>query len=250
MNPYLEQEDVWQDFHQRFITETANALGAQVRPGYIVKIEERLYVRELSSEERRFIGRADVTVARGEHAPTPPGGIALAAPAYGRIPQSVDVERQSYLEVRGRQDRQLVTVLELLSPSNKKPGPDRDQYVAKRQTLFVSAAHFIELDLLRAVPRLPIEGLPDCDYYALVSRYEERPRVGLWPLRVREHLPVIPVPLRSPDPDARLDLQKVLDDVYDAAGYEDYIYTGSPQPPLSPQDAAWARELLPKRGGG
>src|SRR5215217_5217984 len=102
MNPYLEQDDVWQDFHQRFITELAKALGAQVRPAYIVKIEERVYVRELSSEERSFIGRADLTVGRVPRAATTPGGAVLAAPAYGRIPQSVDVERQSYLEVRGR----------------------------------------------------------------------------------------------------------------------------------------------------
>jgi hypothetical protein len=247
MNPYLEQEDVWQDFHQRFITQAANVLGAQVRPTYIVKIEERVYVRELSSEERSFIGRADVSVARASHASTAPSGVVTAAPAYGRVPQSVDVERQSYLEVRGRQDRQLVTVLELLSPANKKPGPDRDQYVAKRRVIFVSEANFVELDLLRAGPRLPIEDLPACDYYALVSRYEERPQVGLWPLAVRDRLPTIPIPLRAPDPDARLDLQAILNDVYDAAGYEDYIYSGTPQPPLHPPDAAWARELVTQR---
>jgi hypothetical protein len=70
-------------------------------------------------------------------------------------------------------------------------------------------------------------------------------RVGICPLRLRDRLPTIPIPLRAPDPDARLDLQQVLHDVYDAAGYEDYIYTGHPQPPLHPDDAAWVRTLAP-----
>jgi hypothetical protein len=60
-------------------------------------------------------------------------------------------------------------------------------------------------------------------------------------LRLRERLPVIPIPLRAPDSDARLDLQEALHRLYDAAGYEDYIYSGAPQPPLHPDDAAWAR---------
>src|SRR5262249_38575067 len=146
---------------------------------------------------------------------------------------------------RDRNSRELITVLELLSPSNKKSGPDREQYLAKRRQLISSPVHLVEIDLLRGGPRLPVEDLPDCDYYALVSRVEERPRVGIWPVRLRDRLPVIPIPLRSPDPDARIDLQEVLHHLYDAAGYEDYIYTGAPQPPLHPQDAAWARELLP-----
>lgn len=247
MNPYLEQEDAWQDFHQRCITEAANVLGTQVRPGYIVKIEEHLYLRELAAEDRVFLGRGDVMVAQTSPTTATGRGAALVAPVYAQLPASVDVERHSFVEVRGRQDRQLVTVLELLSPANKKPGPDRDQYIAKRRELFASAAHFIEIDLLRGGPRLPMEDLPDCDYYALVSRAEERPRVGVWPVRLRDPLPVVPVPLRSPDPDARLDLQRILHKVYDAAGYEDYIYTGSPRPPLHPNDAGWARELIPKQ---
>ena len=86
--------------------------------------------------------------------------------------------------------------------------------------------------------------MPACDYYALVSRGQERPRVGVWPILLREPLPAIPVPLRAPDSDARLDLQQVLHRLYDAAGYEDYIYTGTPQPALGPEDTAWALLLI------
>jgi len=50
-------------------------------------------------------------------------------------------------------------------------------------------------------------------------------------------LPVIPIPLQDPHPDAELDLQAVLHRVYDVAYYRDSIYDGSPWPPLSDADA-------------
>jgi hypothetical protein len=248
MNPYLEQEGIWLDFHQSFIPAVRQALSPQVRPAYMVTIEEALFIHELSAEERQYMGRADVSVTRNPAG----GGIGsagtlLKAPVYGRLSPVVDIEQHSYLEIRDRSSRELIAVIELLSPSNKRNGPDREQYLAKRRQLLTSPVHLVELDLLRGGPRLPLEDLPDCDYYALVSRAEERPRVGIWPLRLRDPLPLIPVPLRPSDPDARLDLQQLLHQVYDAAGYEDYIYTGTPQPLLHPADAAWARELIPKR---
>jgi len=165
------------------------------------------------------------------------------APAYGRLPALLDVERHAYVEIRDRQKRDLVTVLELLSPSNKRPGADREQYLAKRRQLLSSPVHLVEIDLLRGGPRLPVDGLPGCDYCALVSRAQDRPRVALWPVLLRDRLPAVPIPLRSPDGPAQLDLQGLLDRLYDSAGYEDYLYDGLPQPPLSALDAAWAEGL-------
>jgi hypothetical protein len=54
----------------------------------------------------------------------------------------------------------------------------------------------------------------------------------------------MPVPLRAPDPDVWLDLQDVLHRVYDLIGYADYVYSITPQPPLHPEDAKWAEELV------
>jgi hypothetical protein len=247
MNPYLEQDDAWHDFHERFCPLVAELLTAQVRPAYIVKIDEHVYIHELEEEARRLAGRADVEVARsGRDGGPHPGTEVLDAPVQVRLP-TVDVERLSRVEVRDRHNRQLVTVLELLSPSNKLAGPDREQYLAKRGELQSSPVHFVEIDLLRGGPRLPLEDLPACDYYALVSRVEKRPAADLWPIRLRERLPRIPVPLRPPHPDAHLDLQEVLHHIYDAAGYEDYIYDGQPQPRLEAEDAQWARQLVPSR---
>ena len=223
---------------------------AQVDPRYIVKIDEHVFIHEFSAEQRRFLGRADISVGRGLSRGADAGrrtaAAVLDAPTEGYLP-AVDIERLAFLEIRDRRDRQLVTVIELLSPANKRPGGDRDQYLAKRQEILGSTAHLVEIDLLRGGQRPPVEELPGCDYCVLVSRSELRPRVGLWPLRLHDRLPVIPIPLRAPDPDAQLDIQAVLDDIYDKAHYATYVYDGSPVPPLSREEETWARQFVPER---
>lgn len=79
----------------------------------------------------------------------------------------------------------------------------------------------------------------------LVSCTTEWPTAGFWPIWLRKRLPVIPLPLRAPGEEARLDLQEILSPVYDASGYEDYLYEGAPDPPLSPDDIAWASQFVP-----
>lgn len=123
-------------------------------------------------------------------------------------------------------------------------GSDHEQYLAKRRQILYRPVHLVEIDLLRGGQRMPIESIPACDYLIMVSRVESRPRVGLWPLALRDRLPRIPIPLASGDADAVLDLQPLLEAQYQAAGYEDYIYRHSPQPPLSRQDGEWAERLL------
>ena len=241
MNPYLEQEEVWHDFHERFIPHIAEALLPQVRPNYIVKLDEHAYIHELPANERRLLGRADVAVATLGDAlrapnlfPPPPMRRHTRWCRWRSMLSDTVMSRSAIARLRD-----LVTIIELLSPSNKRPGGDREQYLAKRDAFLASGVHFVELDLLRGGPRLPVEPLPPCDYYAMVSRSEERPRVGVWPISLRDPLPTIPVPLRSPDSDVRLDLQQLVHEVYEKAGYEDYIYGSEPQPPLIAEDRAW-----------
>ena len=249
MNPYLEQEEVWHDFHERFCPLVAEVLTAQVRPHYIVKIDEHIYIHGPADEERSFVGRSDIEVAElTGNGRTGSATSVLEAPAHVRLPV-VDIERVSFVEVRDRAGRQLVAVVELLSPSNKKSGPHRDQYLAKRSQILASPVHFVEIDLLRGGRRMPLDGLGACDYYAMVSRAEQRPEAGIWPIRLRKPLPKIPIPLRAPHADAELQLQEILHRIHDAAGYEDYIYGGEPDPALSKLDAVWARKLKPKGVG-
>lgn len=153
-----------------------------------------------------------------------------------------EFERQAHLEIRVRASRAVVTVLELLSPTNK--GRHRDQYLLKRDKILVSSVHLVEIDLLRGGEPMPAPDRPPCDYSVVVSRAERRPEADFWPIGLRDPLPVIPIPLRGPDRDATLDLQALLNRVYDAGRYARDVYGGRPQPPLRPADEAWAARLL------
>ena len=166
------------------------------------------------------------------------------APIYGHISPAVDQVHESFIEIRDRESRELITVVELLSPTNKASGSDREQYVGKRKTILAGNPHLVEIDLLRGGYRMPVEGLAACDYMVMVSRSYERPRVELWPVGLRDRLPMIPIPLRRGERDATIDLQQLLHEQFDAAGYADYIYRGHPQPPLSDAHAEWAAGLV------
>src|SRR6266481_2634976 len=135
MNPYLEQEDAWHDFHERFIPAAAEEIGRQVRPAYIVKIDQNVYVHELPEGDRRLLGRPDVYLIAGsgkETKDTTTAATALAAPTRVYLVALAITEKDGFIEIRDGTDRTLVTAVELLSPSNKEPGSDRTQYLAKR----------------------------------------------------------------------------------------------------------------------
>jgi hypothetical protein len=245
VNPYLEQTAQSQDFHTEFLTTIRRALTPQVGPNYIVQLEEHVYIHDMVEETRTRLGRGDVTFARSRF--NIQGGVAtgvLDAPEEVELPEQ-DEERIRFLEIRDRRGRELITVIELLSPSNKRSGEDRELYLAKRREILRSPAHLVEIDLLRGWVPLPVRNRPACDYSIMVSRAERRPKAGYWAIKLRDRLPVIPVPLRVEDGDVRIDLQAALNSAYDAAVYERYIYEGSPEPVLSPEDAGWAAQFRP-----
>ncbi len=215
MNPYLEQPSVWEDFHSRFMTYAGESLATQVRPNFLVKLSVATFDPALNQVKS----------------------------ILATIPD-VEIERHAVIEIRDRLDRQLVTMIEVLSPSNKRYGPDREQYLLKRATMMFSSASIVEIDLLRGGPRLPINDLPACDYCVTVFRKAKAPKVEAWPIGLRDELPVIPVPLKGDFADAKLDLKALIDRVYDAAGYEDYLYESFPEPPFDQTDAIWAQAFI------
>lgn len=250
MNPYLEQPDVWHDFHQGFIPRMRDALAAQIRPAYLAKIDDHVYIHELAADQRVPLGRPDVSVSQTRRpARATTGGPTVVAPAYGQIPPAVDRLHESFIEIRDRKTREVITVIELLSPTNKSPGSDREQYLGKRNAILASNTHIVEIDLLRGGQRMPVSGMSECDYVVMVSRSYERPRVELWPLALSDPLPTIPIPLRPADADATIDLKRLLDQQVDAAGYEDYIYHNPPVPPLAAKDKIWADQRLAGASG-
>ncbi len=248
MNPYFEQSAYWLDFHTELLSAIRRLLAPSIAPTYIVQFEEHIFIHDLPFEPRHRLGRADISVARLGLEMTSPTSVAVIdSPSKVQLPAQ-EIEEVPFLEVRDRLGRELITVIELLSPSNKRLEPDREIYLSKRRELLRTPAHLVEIDLLRGWVPMPHTERPDCDYSILVSRAEKRPEADFWPVRLRERLPEIPIPLRSPDPDARVDLQEALHRAYDGPGYEHFIYGGSLEPPLSKQDQAWAARLLSDAG--
>lgn len=247
MNPYLERDVAWHDFHERFLILGAGVIGAQIRPDFLVRVDDHLLVHELPDDPPRPLGRADLSVARTHREAAAPEGVALVdAPARVRLNQA-EPTREAYLNIVDRSSREVVTVVELLNPANKRrSGADRSRYLAKRAGVLASGANLVEIDLLRGGASMPDEGRPDCVYSVLVSRPDERPDAGFWPIGLADRLPTIPIPLRPPRPDAALDLQALLHRVYDEASYEYDIYDGPPQPPLGASEAEWAAGFLPR----
>ena len=245
MDPYLEQPDVWHDFHESFCPACRALLMPQLGRNYDCRIDETVYIRELPFQERRAVGQPDVFVRSGSGSALAAGfAVVSPAPVRGQVLPAVDVLSLSLLRIEDRASRSVVTVIELLSPSNKQPGGDRNRYLEKRRDYLSGDVNLIEIDLLRSGPRMPIVGVPACDYLVIVSRAQQRPDVDLWPLSLHEPLPMLPIPLRAGDADLRLDLRAVLDAVYDAADYGRSIYDGTPDPPLTPDSAVWAAERL------
>ena len=246
MNPYLEQRDVWRDFHGSFLGRLRAALNPLVLPRFVVTIEESLYI-DPTGDDPELFGVADAAVRSEGDGPEGGAVAVLPAPVTARIPRAP--RRRRRLAVVDARNRTLVTVIELLSPSNKDRGPDRDQYARKRIEVILNGANLVEIDLLRGGPPLPIRGVPPHEYHVLVGRRAEWPNVGVWPIRLHEPLPSIPIPLTTGVPEPRVDLQAVLHTTYDEGGYEQYIYRGAPAPPLDSDAAEWAREFLPPSSG-
>jgi hypothetical protein len=158
--------------------------------------------------------------------------------------------RQGYLEIRDVRGHEVVTAIELLSPTNKLRGDGRSQYEEKRHELLTSAAHFVEIDLLREGEPMATNPLPAADYRIFVSPTWERPNARLTTFGIRQPIPAVSVPLRRTEAEASLAVGELLAQVYDRARYDlrlDYK-APPPEPALSADDAAWVEALLREKG--
>ncbi|MCS6858695.1 MAG: DUF4058 family protein [Abditibacteriales bacterium] len=249
MDPFIESQR-WEDFHHALSEVIREWLIPHVRPRYVVLVEERVYVERQTDGHRGLI-IPDVTVLEREGQEMLSQGAAAAtavavAPVILTLPMP-ERKREAFLTIRERETMEVVTVIEVLSPDNKRPGAEgRREYLRKRETVLESEAHLIELDLLRGGERLPtVEPLPAADYYAFVSRAPRRPKVAVYPWTLRQALPTIPVPLAEGDPEVGLDLQSVFNTVYDRAGYDYSLdYRRPLEPPLREADIAWVKQVL------
>jgi len=223
MDPYLEAPDIWPDFHQAVALEISAQLNRTLPLPYYARLGMRPEIGVIGDEDLQRIIRDEPL-------------------------------RHHFVEIRdASRGHVLVTLIEIVSPSNKRPGPDRHAYEAKQQEILQSDTSLIELDLLRAGRPLiggPLiieaaAGLePRPDYLVAVNRAWQRGadlEYELFPIRLEEPLPCIPVPLRKDEPEVPLDLQYTFHQAYDGGPYARGAvdYGAPPDPPLGPDRADW-----------
>ena len=241
MDPYLEAQGLWPDFHSNFVNCWRELLLGSLPAEYDARLDERVYLVEMPEESARLV-LPDVAVEHSEAATPGGSGSALAVTLEPvTIPLSVVSEtREVYIRILHREDQSLVAVLELLSPANKSPA-SQGVYLEKRAEIIRSPVHLVELDLLMAGHRLPMgKPLPPGHYYAFVSRAERRPQCEVYAWRMEQKLPVIPIPLKAPDPDLTIDLGEVFRMAWKRGRYERAIdYRKQPELPVDKDEMAW-----------
>lgn len=241
MNPYLEQPEFWSDFHNQLIAAMAKALIPKLLPKYRVVTDKWVY--KIVGSTAIAIGRPDVAVQQSRTTSTTVKTSAATSqsavqPIKVTIPLLEEV-RQSYLEVRDAATQSVVTAIEILSPANKR-GNGRQKYESKRQQVLESLTNLVEIDLLRDGNPLPAEdGDTQSHYRILVSRANTRPIADLYPFNLGSRIPSFPLPLRPEDTETVVDLQQLVNDLYEQLAYDYFIdYTSSPPPPWSESDVA------------
>jgi hypothetical protein len=257
MDPYIEGSGQWEDFHNHLMEAIYRAIAPMLPRKYTASTATRSYVVLMEEEgKKEHLAKPDVAIMEPTHPRKPrrkKGSVAVAEPAEyaGSVSMQAFVAekfRETFVEIYLQgEERTLITSIEVLSPSNKRAGTEGwKEYERKRQAMLLGHANFLELDLLRGGTKLPMRTKwPDSPYTLLVSWQMSAPYCRVWPAHFNARLPVIPVPLLYPEPDLRLDLQPLLDDIYALGRYDELLNYERPlQPALSDPDAAWVREQL------
>jgi hypothetical protein len=268
MDPYLEAPDLWPDFHDRFASHLSAVLNVRLPAPYYARLEMRPEVGILGGGEVVHRIVPDVAVAEGPSRFAGSAGAAVLDEARTEISRSLEIEvpsdplRHHMVEIRdGKRGHELVTLIEIVSPANKRPGDDRKDYEDKQREIAGSTTSLIEIDLLRGGSAIvgdmflrdALERMsPRPDYVVVVSRaWRRRRKAGFqyFPFTVRETLPCIPVPLREGETEVPLDLQFVLRQAYDSGPYVRGAvdYALAPSPPLADEHRAWAEQLIKDR---
>jgi hypothetical protein len=266
MDPYLEAPDIWPDLHEALASEMRAELNLLLPQPYYARLEVRpeVGVVDDAGTSRRIV--PDVTVIRK-------ASETMTAPTTATLPErrttisaSVEVTvaseplRHQVVEIRdASRGHKLITLIEIVSPSNKRPGVDRRAYLRKQREVLESDASLVEIDLLRSgerlLPNAELEaylgGLdPQPAYLVLVNRAWRRLGVEmayqLFAVSLHEVLPCIAIPLREGEDEVTLDLQWVFNQAYDRGPYRRGAvdYERDPEPPLEPDDMQWLDQRL------
>ena len=235
MDPFIEAQ-VWEDFHTEFNTAVRALLSPDLPAGYVASVETRVTISDPIGNGRAWGREPDVFAAADEWAGG--GGAAPAAAVVDTVETEYELRdgtTEHYLAIRDARNREVVTVIETLSPENKRPSAEEPtRHELRRLEILRTEASLVEIDLLRWGVRPPtIDPLPATDYAVFVSRSWRRPRIEVVPIPLLQRLPVIEVPLREADGPVPLDLQAAVDAAYERGFYHRQIRYDEPiRPPL------------------
>jgi len=266
MDPYLEAPGIWADFHDALAGEIRGELNRVLPEAYYARLEIREEVGIVEEEDGSRWVVPGVTVVRSPRDTVPAAQRTALAEPRTEVSQAAEFAvtrepvRHQFVEIRDpSRGHHLVTLIEIVSPSNKLPGPDRRAYLRKQNEVLESDANLIQLDLLRSGERLlptlelewQVEQLhPRPQYLFLLSRAWRREEAStvyeIFPFTLRDVIPCIPVPLRQEAPEVGLDLQWVFSRAYDRGPYRRGAidYSQPSHPPLADDDADWSSQLL------
>jgi hypothetical protein len=251
MDPYIETAGLWQTFSHSLIHEIARHLAETLPSKYLVRTGKRNYHVPVYSEEELIY-----PVPLHVRAATDKGTKKLRARMEKYEPVMMrafilEEHREAFLDIYEAVSQQRpVTTLEILSPSNKRPGTfGWELYNRKRQSLLLGGINLVEIDLLRGGQRMPmLDPWPDCPYTLLVARAYKEQSCKVWPGHWKRPLPTIPVPLAKPDADLPVAIQNLVDTVYQKFRFAQSIDYSKPlHPPLGDKDAAWLKKQLKAR---
>jgi hypothetical protein len=253
MDPYLEYPAFWSSFHTRLMVAIADVVAPQLSSQYYVEVESRTYQSD-EEEEELLIGIPDAVVfaGQGDVLSNESSGLESSSTATQLRPEKVMVPmplevKQRYLEVREMGTDAVITVIELLSPTNKRTGEGRTAYEKKRRLILGSDTHLVEMDLLRGGKPMMVRGIQSASTYRiLISRSPQRPTADYYGVTLRQPLPSFPIPLKPGDAEPVVPIQEVFTQLFDRARYATRIDYRQPIPPpaLSEMDQQWVESLL------
>ena len=273
MNPYLERSSIWPGFHNRLVTLLAEQMGPKLPGNYRIDLEERVEVQThfdpppslalalmipdalVSDAPSSAYPGGMTTAATAVATAAPPKDAAVAAPPKDaaavpvRMPRTVRIIR---LRVEAAPNRQVVTIIEVLSPTNKAPGEGRRRYIRKREAILAAGVNLVEIDLLRRWEPMPLETPPPAsDYRILVCRAWQRPDALLYPFTVRQPIPAFPLPLLPSDDgsdaaEPQVNLGPIIAGMHHTARYTQVAAYENPppEPAFPPETQQWIAEQL------
>ena len=253
MNPYIEQPRFWRGFHNKFIALLEDKLNEILPPGFAANSEERITVIPPGQSFYPDVPEPWRTM------PPQAGGTATLEPdtQHGVLVAIPETNSEMFIEISSVNDwEQVITVIEILSPTNKAEGREGfREYYTKQQALLQSQTSLVEIDLLRAgahsvaAPFNLLKRRGNWDHIVSVHRYWQSYHFEFWLNLLSNPLPTISIPLLEGMEDTQIALQPIVDYLYERGPYPTLIKYNQPPPvPLREEQSAWMDVLLREKG--